>query len=205
MTLGFIIISFNTNAFHLKNGDLIFQESCSTNVNDAIKTVTSSADGYNFTHVGIVYIQEADTFVIEAAPPSVSVTPLQNYLYPDSEKSCPPVSVVGRLVEKYQSLIPYAIREALRLVGKEYDYIFILNNDKYYCSELIYDILLKANENNPVFELNTMTFKAPNSKEYLPNWVDYYKKLGAAIPEGQLGINPGAMSRSSVITILYKY
>ena len=59
----------------------------------------------------------------------------------------------------------------------------------YYCSELIYEIFLKANQNVPVFTLNAMTFKAPGSKDFTPEWVEYYKKLGEPIPEGEPGIN----------------
>jgi hypothetical protein len=80
-----------------------------------------------------------------------------------------------------------------------------LDNDKYYCSELVYEIFLKVNNNEPVFNLNTMTFKAKNSDEFLPNWVEYYRKLGEAIPEGKLGINPGAMSKSDVLKIVFEY
>lgn len=204
--LGLLQSSSNGKPNTLQNGNLIFQEACSGNVSDAIKGVTSSIGEYNFTHVGIVWIdQEKDTFVIEATPPIVSVTSLQNYLYPEDDRNCPPKSVVFRLNQEYQQLIPEAIKEALKLVGKEYDYAFILNNDKYYCSEFIYDIFLKSNNNQPVFELNTMTFKANGSDEFLSNWIEYYKKLNQPIPEGELGINPGAMSKSDVLEIIFEY
>lgn len=190
----------------LQNGDLIFQESCSGGVSDAIKGVTSSVEGYNFTHVGIVWIdQKKDTFVIEATHPVVSVTSLQNYLYPKDERDCPPKAVVARLNKQYLSLIPKAINEALKHIGKEYDYAFILDNDKYYCSELIYDIFLKANNNKPVFQLNIMTFKGNGTDEFLPNWVEYYKKINHPIPEGEPGINPGAMSKSDALKIIFEY
>ena len=52
----------------LRNGDLIFQESCRGTMNDAIKGVTTSISGYQFTHVGIVWIHQKDTFFFQSDP-----------------------------------------------------------------------------------------------------------------------------------------
>lgn len=189
----------------LQNGDLIFQESCSSDMGDAIKDVTSAISGYNFTHVGIVTIDSItkSVYVIEATHPQVCITPLQEYLYPADKGECPPKSVVGRLKPQYRHLIPQAIVEAKKLTGKGYDDAFDLTNDQYYCSELIYDILLKANNSIAVFPLNVMTFKGKETGEYSPNWISHFKKLGIPIPEGKPGINPGAMSQQSdVIDII---
>lgn len=195
----------NTGDFKLQTGDLIFQEDCDSKTGNVIKEVTSSIDNYQFTHVGIVYIDENDSiFVIEATRPKVCVTPLSKYLYPDDVK-CYPKSVVGRLKSEYQHCIPQAIEEGFKLVGKDYDDGFILNNDKYYCSELIYDILMKANGGIPVFPLNVMTFKSPDTGKTSDGWVEYFKKYNLPIPEGEPGINPGAMSRSDVIDIVHYY
>lgn len=200
--------SYRVFAIELKNGDIIFQESCSgSNVGNAIKSVTRSIGNYNFTHVGIVYLSPEDNafYVIEATPPAVRIVPLCEFLRPDTLKECRVVSIVGRLRDKYQPCISGAIREAHRLIGKEYDYGFVLDNDKFYCSELIYAIFLKANQGIPVFELNTMTFKQVASGETDINWIQYFREKGLLIPEGELGINPGAMSRSEVIDLLGEY
>jgi hypothetical protein len=172
----------------------------------AIKEVTTSIDKYQFTHVGIVYIDRNDSiYVIEATRPKVVKTALQQYLYPENERGCYPVSVVGRLKEKYHHCIPQAIREGLSLIGKEYDNGFVLGNDKYYCSELVYEILLKANNGSPVFPLNIMTFKSPLTGETSNEWVEHFKKYNLPVPEGEPGINPGAMSQSEVIDIVHYY
>lgn len=193
--------------FRLQNGDLIFQESCNGGMGDAIKDVTAGIAGYNFTHVGIVSIDTVTNqiYVIEATHPKVCITPLDEYLHPKGDK-CAPKSVVGRLKAEYQKLIPQALKETDTLIGKEYDDAFDLKNDQYYCSELIYDILLKANNGTPVFPLNVMTFKSKDTGKYSPNWVTHFEKLGIPIPESELGINPGAMSQQSdVIDIVHYY
>ena len=204
----FLLSQLNVRAddFKLQTGDLIFQESCSGDMGSAIKAVTSSIDKYQFTHVGMVYIDENDNvFVIEATHPKVTVTLLHEYLYPENNRGCFPISVVGRLKEEYRHCTPKAIKEGFRLIGKEYDDGFVMGNDKYYCSELIYEILLKANNNVPVFPLNVMTFKSPDSDEITKGWKEYFGKLGLPVPEGDPGINPGAMSRSDVIDIIHYY
>lgn len=194
-------------ALNLKNGDLIFQESCSGDkTGDAIKNVTNSSANYHFTHVGIVYIPDSTSniYVIEATPPLVRMVSLDAFINKFTEDGCTPISVVGRLKESYQEYIPNAINEALSLVGKEYDYGFILGNNKYYCSELIYDIFFKANNEVPLFDLNVMTFKQTNSNKFDENWIKYFKEKQLEIPEGQMGINPGAISLSAKINILGK-
>lgn len=204
VSFGLILLS-SVFAIELRNGDLIFQESHSEKgAGNAIKNVTRSAGEYQFTHVGIVYIpnDEDGVFVIEATTPVVRMVPLHLYLLPDGEEGDDPISVVGRLKDEYRHCIPGALREALQLLGKEYDYGFVLNNDKYYCSELIYDILLKANEGQEVFSLNRMTFKNNVSGKTDAGWLSFFESKGLEIPEGEWGINPGAMSTSSVIELL---
>ncbi|OAV66116.1 hypothetical protein Barb6_02668 [Bacteroidales bacterium Barb6] len=195
----------DTAEYTLQPGDLIFQEACSGQTEEAIKGVTESIGGYNFTHVGMVYKDERDSIqVIEAIPPRVKLTPLTDYLYPSGREAeaCHPKSVVARLKPAYRHCIPQAVKEALLLLGQKYDYGYTLNNDKYYCSELIYDVLLKANGGTAVFPLNRMTFKADEAGEVLPEWTDYFRRLGIPVPEGEEGINPGAMSRSEVIEVV---
>lgn len=200
------LIIFPQDDFPLRNGDLIFQEACNGDSNNTIKSVTFSIDDYQFTHVGMVYIDRRDSiYVLEATRPKVTLTPLQEYLYPQDSRECYPKSVVGRLKGKYQTCIPQAIEEGFKLTGKDYDDGFIIGNDKYYCSELIYEILLKANNGIPVFPLNVMTFKSSETGEITEGWIEYFRKYNLPIPEGEPGINPGAMSRCEVIDILHFY
>ena len=154
----------------------------------------------------MVYINRHNRiFVIEATPPRVRITPLQEFLYPAEERKSPPHSVVGRLKSRYRFCISGAIKKGLSLVGKAYDEVYDLNNDSYYCSELIYFMLLEGNHGKPVFQLDKMTFKAADADSILPAWRTYFEKRGVAIPEGELGINPGAMSRSDVVDIVHYY
>lgn len=60
----------------------------------------------------------------------------------------------------------------------------------------------EANNQKDFFELEPMTFKDPNSKEFFPAWINYYNESGKDIPEGKQGINPGLISRSGKIRII---
>ena len=39
----------------------------------------------------------------------------------------------------------------------------------------------------------------------MPIWKDYFQKLNILIPENEPGINPGGISLSSKINIIYNY
>ena len=88
-------------------------------------------------------------------------------------------------------MIKPAINKGENLIGKKYDEFFSIENDKYYCSELIYDIFDQTNFT--LFELKPMTFKEPKTNRFMQIWTDYFSALSYKIPEGMLGINPFQM------------
>jgi hypothetical protein len=187
-------------------GDLLFQDSDCGVLCDAIEKVTEGYQGMNFSHIGIVAKDANDNFVvIEAVSSGVQATPLQSFLSRSFDNKGRPKVVVGRLKEPYLYLIPSALKEAFTLRGKPYNKVFVIGNDTYYCSELIYEIFLRANDNKPLFLLQPMTFKDPDTGVTLPAWKEYFSRLNVPVPEGQPGINPGTISRSPVLTIVYEY
>ena len=210
--ISFIVLGCNQNAveenygFKLQPGDLLFQDSDGGPLCDAIEKVTTGVEGANFTHVGIVAKGGSDNFVvIEAVSSGVKATELQTFLNRSSDLKGRPKVVVGRLKKPYHRLISGALQEAIHLEGKPYDKVFTINNDAYYCSELVYEIFRRANKNNPVFILQPMTFRDPDTGQTLAAWEKYFSDLGVSIPEGQPGINPGGISRSDALTIVYAY
>lgn len=223
---------YSYKGIRLRDGDLIFQEACHGTTEAAIKGVTRSAGGYAFTHVGMVCIREGKAYVLEANVPRVSLTPLEAFLMPggvsfdagadgmdaaeagtadtvaadmfgaDTDTAvCPPVSVLARLKPPCRKLIPKALALGMACIGKSYDYGYVLGDSSYYCSELIYQILKDANQGQEVFPLNRMTFKDSTGRT-LPGWEAYFERHSMPVPEGEAGINPGAMSRSDVIRLL---
>lgn len=189
------ILSFSQK-IELKTGDIIFQSMNCGPLCDAINQVTEGYKGHDFSHLGLVYIQNDSIYIIEAAGSAVQLTTLEKFKSYTNE-----TMFVGRLKRKHRKLIPKAIDFSLNQIGVPYDDAYLYDNGSYYCSELIYDAFLNAH-GKPFFELKPMTFKAPNSDTYFEVWQEYYDKLEIEIPEGELGCNPGGISTSNKLKII---
>jgi hypothetical protein len=199
-------ISGKNGTFTLQEGDLLFQDLDCGPLCDAIEKVTTGYNGAKFTHVGIVAKDGNDSFVvIEAVSGGVHATPLEDFLNKSFDAENRPKVAVGRLKPAFTHLIPSAIKNASALKGKPYDKGFVINNDAYYCSELVYEAFLRVNDNKPVFTLQPMTFKDPDTGVVFPPWQEYFSLLNIPVPEGRPGINPGGISRSPVLNIVYLY
>ena len=163
--------------------------------------VTPGYNGANFSHIGLI-VSDNDTLkVLESIPPKVILTKLDDFLNRSSDQNGEPKVIVGRLNDEYKNTIPKAIQFAKKQIGVDYDEVFILDNDKYYCSELIYEAFSK----DSIFQLQPMTFLQPETKDTLETWKEYYSDLGVEIPQNKLGINPGIMSLSEKIEIIHFY
>ena len=190
-----------TNSFQLKEGDILFQDLDSSPLCDAIELVTPGYSEGNFSHIGFVIYDSLKLKVVEAIPPKVTLTELDDFLNRSKDKNANPKVIVGRLKEEYKDAIPNAVKFAKKKIGIDYDNNFILDNNKYYCSELIYDMFLKSS----IFNLQPMTFLHPETMDTITAWKDHYSKLGMQIPQNKPGINPGSMSLSKKINIVHVY
>ncbi len=188
-----------------QNGDLLFQDIDCGPLCDAIEQVTSGINGAKFSHVGLVIESDSGIYVLEAITKGVVFTRLNDFLNRSTDSLQHPKVIAGRLKPTYQHLIPATISYAKKYINKPYDMVFSMNNDSYYCSELIYLCFKAANNNTDLFTLHPMTFKSPGSSHYFPAWQEYFNSLGVEVPEGLPGINPGGISRSEIIDIVHIY
>ena len=206
--------------FQLQVGDFLFQDLDSSPLCEAIESVTPGYNNDNFSHVGIIikggdpilqnvdskfeekyfYNLQQDYRVLEAIPAEVITTRIDSFLNNSLDSLSNPKVIVGRLKVEYRYLIKDAIRFLNGKIGVKYDDEFLLNNEKYYCSELIYEAFKKED----VFELAPMNFMNKENK-IMPIWQNYYDKLNMKVPQGELGINPGLMSISNKIDIIYDF
>ncbi|SRR5690554_3163460 len=174
---------------NLKNGDLLFINLNCGAMCDAINAVTEGYEGKNFNHVGMVFSHnDKDFFVYEAISKGVVKTPLSDFLDRNAE------IYKGSVTDSYSHLIPLAAEFCEEQLGVAYDADFLYDNGKYYCSELLYDAFLYANNNEAFFQLFPMTYKEPGSEDFFPVWQEHFEKQGIEIPEGLPGCNPGGMS-----------
>ena len=186
----------------LQEGDLLFQDLNCGELCDAIEAVTEGVNGKDFSHCAMV-VKINDTLqVVEAIGDKVQVTSLRNFFARSGDTTTIQNIAVGRVLEKYHFIVARAAMKAKAHIGEPYDDVFLMNNNSWYCSELLYDAFKEANNSNDFFELNPMTFKDPKTNDFFPAWVDYYQQLKTDIPEGKPGINPGLISRSDKIEIV---
>ena len=188
----------------LQVGDILFQDLDCGPPCEAIEAVTSGYNGAQLSHNGIITEIKGNKFsqifVVEAIGERVVKTPLDKFLKRNNKV------IVGRLKPDYTYMISDAINYIENsILGKPYDYIFDLENDTYYCSEVIYQGFQVSDSTQNLFAINPMTFNEPNSKNPFVHWVTYYEELNAAIPEGELGLNPGGMSQSDKINIIHTF
>ena len=192
--------------FILQPGDLLFQDLDGSPFCDAVEKVTQGYGGADLTHVGIAARSAGgEVVVLEAVEEGVTATPLDAFLARSHDGNGKPKVLVGRLTGRYRPLIQQALVEGFALKGKPYDKVFDVQNDAYYCSELVYVCFRNANRGKPLFELRPMTFVDPDTGETFAAWKEYFTELGVAIPEGKSGLNPGGISRSSVLRIVHAY
>lgn len=159
------------------------------------------------SHVGMIEsLSNTGPIVIEAIGKGVVETPLATFLARSHDKKGHPMVMVGRLKPEYKPLIPEAIDYARQQLGKPYNANFAPNNgESFYCSQLIYSAFEYSNKNTPIFGLNQMNFADLKTKQITPAWKQYFADIKSTPPQGQIGTNPGMMSRESDLTIVYKY
>lgn len=174
----------------LQSGDLLFREKSSENISEAIDKVTQTSAETHFSHVGLVEVTDSGVVVLHAYPEGgTCIVSLSEFLHPKGDS----VRVIAyRLKEKGQKAIPAAIQKAHSLLGKPYNFSYVLSDTAHYCSEFVY----LAFAADSVFKLEPMTFKDPKTGTFPPAWVQYYQKMGIEIPEGQPGCNPNGLAAS---------
>ncbi len=181
----------NSEKVELKTGDLLFRGKIPSSLSSAIDDVTRTEEGKHFTHVGIVEINNSQVFVIHADGQSgVCREPLKEFMTDGKGDSL--YVEAYRLKPKWNDGIPEAIERASAVIGKPYNYTYIIEDSGYYCSELVW----YAFAPDSVFSLEPMTFKNPGTGEFHHGWKEHYQKLGIDIPEGLPGCNPNGMAAS---------
>jgi len=182
----------------LQSGNILFREKSSENISEAIDRVTQTSGATHFSHVGLVEVTDTGVVVLHASPEGgTCIVSLNVFLHPKGDS----VRVIAyRLKSEEQKAIPAAIRKAHSMLGKPYNFSYILSDTVHYCSEFIY----LAFAADSVFKLEPMTFKDPKTGTFPAAWVEYYQKLGIEIPEGKPGCNPNGLAASEKLEKLGK-
>jgi hypothetical protein len=204
LTLSMMACNSTKPIYQPQEGDILLQDLECGPLCTAIKQVTFGMDSAEFSHIGLVQKVGEKWMVLEAISDGVKYTALLEFVKRSVDENDNPKIWVTRLKNEYKPILPKVKKYASFYLGKTYDDAFLMENDKYYCSELLYEIFKKANDNKAFFELEPMTFKHPETGQFLETWMVYYEKLGIAIPEGEPGINPAGISRSNKLELVQK-
>ena len=185
----------------LQRGDLLFciegEESPAEGLGNAIAAVTNGAGNQSITHVAIVV---DTTTVVEASPRhGVRVIHLAQFLADaDHDPGGTPLVLAGRLRDT--TGLSLSVERALQYVGRPYDFLYLPSDSAIYCSELV-QLSYQRPDGSPVFAQEPMSF-SDSTGHIAPYWLQHYAERGLAVPEGELGTNPGAMSRHDAVQML---
>ena len=181
----------NSQVSGLKNGDLLFVTAKETGLSGAINNVTQKQKNASFDHIGIVEKSKDGIFVLHAAPKGGSQKQeIKDFLKDQSEEG--QRIIVYRLKSEYQKSIPSALEKAESMVGKPYNFNYILDENSYYCS----DFIERAFRQDHIFKLEPMTFIDPKTGKTNVFWEEFYQKKNLKVPEGELGCNPNGLAAS---------
>lgn len=204
LLLGVLAASCSSEGFDIQEGDILFQDIDCGAYCESIETVTQGIDGAHLSHCGIAIKSEQGTInIIEAVSRGVVITPLDSFLNRASDASGNPKVLLGRLKNTNPAEIQSILSNAKSKLGKPYDKIYDLEDDAYYCSELVYFAFKRGEEF--IFQPHPMTFTDPKTNKTFPEWVSYFNDLGIDIPEGKPGLNPGGISQSEYIEIVHVF
>lgn len=175
----------------LKNGDLLFVTAKETGLSGAINNVTQKQKNVSFDHIGIVERNHEGFFVLHAAPKGGSQKQkLRDFLRDQAEDN--QTVAVYRLKPQYQNTIPAAIEKANSMLGKPYNFNYILTENSYYCS----DFIERSFRDHHIFKLEPMTFIDPKTGKTNLFWEEFYQKRNLKVPEGEPGCNPNGLAAS---------
>ncbi|UOV00027.1 hypothetical protein MUU74_08735 [Chryseobacterium daecheongense] len=175
----------------LENGDLLFVTAKETGLSGAINNVTQKEKAISFDHIGILEKENNTFFVLHAAPKGGSQKQTLKDFVRDQTQEGQKV-IVYRLKPEYQKTIPPAINKAESMLGKPYNFNYILDENSYYCSDFIERVFREDH----IFALEPMTFIDPKTGKTNEFWEDFYKKKNLKVPEGEPGCNPNGLAGS---------
>jgi hypothetical protein len=116
-------------------GDILFQSLPHARLVDAIEGVSGSP----YSHCGIV-TKENGAWVVYEAFRKVEVTPLGQFIFRGRNQNF----AVYRLKAEFQRFVPSTIKNTKTYLGRPYDVRYRMDDERIYCSELIYKAFLGA-------------------------------------------------------------
>ncbi len=183
-------------------GDLLFVVAENSAFSQAIVAATAQRDSIKYSHVAIVSVSNGKPYVLEASSRNgVTRTDWFDFLQQAPSIGGKPGIVAMRVNTDFP--IADALIQAERHIGEAYDWLFLPDNGKMYCSELVYECFRYA-DGSPLFTAGPMNFR--DADGHLPEfWKTLFEKTGETIPEGIPGTNPNDLSKESCLKEVHRF
>ena len=200
-----ILVAFNlvflwncsTQNFYKKaqNGDIVFVEAKKENISGAISRVTKTNENTtSYDHTALIEVRGKEKNILHSSGENGSERISLKTFIKKNRKEKRRIDLY-RLKDTYKNCTDKAIQKANTMLGKPYNWLYILNENAYYCS----DFVERAYRDCHIFELKPMTFINPNTKTTDEYWIEFYQSKNTEVPEGKLGCNPNGISKSDKI------
>lgn len=178
------------NVGTLRNGDIIFQTSASTQ-SKAITLATHSP----YSHVGIVFFNAGSAMVIEAVQP-VKITPLNQWIARGQNAAFVVKRLKNDTLNKAQLFKMKKNGESY--LGKNYDYAFAWSDQKMYCSELVWKLYKNGADIQlcTPAKLSDFDLTHPAVKQILK------KRYGNKIPLNETVVSPAQLFNSPLLVVV---
>ncbi len=178
-----------SNSDVLQDGDIIFQSSLSGQ-GKAIRQATGSV----YTHCGIVFEDKGTLYVFEAVQP-VKVTPLDVWIARGKKGH-----YVAKRLKDASNVLTADVRQSMKdegrkFKGKNYDLTFGWNDDKLYCSELVWKIYERAADVElcELSRLGDFDLSHPEVQRILK------MRYGVNVPLNEKVVSPAAIFESDLL------
>lgn len=192
----FVACALWTNAQEsILEGDLLFAYSATTGraISQATVHDTTALPIY---HVAIATWVGEKLYALEAIDEGVVLTPYEKFVERTLSKGG---MLVGRLRDR--SGASQSVSNAMEHIGKPYDYLYMIDTQEIYCSELV-QLSYVNGRGQRLFPLINMSFHGSDGR-ILDYWREHYAKHNMAVPEGALGTNPAQIAHDPAVEILH--
>lgn len=174
-----------------QEGDILFQSLPRGLLVNAIEGVSGSP----YSHCAIVSRQDGEWVVYEAYR-QVEVTPLREFLFRGRERGF----VVYRLKAEHQPQVPAMIEQVQSYLGRPYDARYRLDEERIYCSELIFKSYRDATDGQQLGKLVRLGDL---------NWQPYESTIqhfeGGPVPLEREMITPKELALSPQLELVFRY
>jgi hypothetical protein len=160
----------------LQDGDLVFHRSHS-----AQSAAVAAATRSKYTHMGVVLVEDDKPMVLEAVQPT-KLTPFSAWVARGERGKV----VVKRLKNATDIFTPQVRKRMHEMgrawLGRPYDLLFQWDDDRLYCSELVYKLLDRA--------AGVQVGKVQKASEFDLSNPEVQKKLKERFGDGKTTFNP---------------